>query len=331
MSERKRILFIDFAKALAIIQVVIIHYLPDEYPSWYGHLHYFIHGFQRMPLFMFVSGFVYIAAIKKDYYGRFLFHKFKRLMIPYFAVSFLIISIKLATQGSAYVQHPVTIMTYVHIFYLPEAGPFLWFVWALWWMFVVLPVFDNKYKRLLLLALAVVMYYLPFSFIEIFCLDKFKEMFVFFCLGCVSYDYKSSLKKVGQIPFYIFMILFFTINYLKIAHLLPSGLKIFVPLVCIAFFLSFCKWLEQKNWLPLNKLLMIIVSSLFIIYLFHTTCAGFAKAIVHKIPILMDAQNDLMFALGAVIVISSGIIVPILLDRFVFRKYKLTKMLFGYK
>jgi hypothetical protein len=45
----------------------------------------------------------------------------------------------------------------------------------------------------------------------------------------------------------------------------------------------------------------------------------------------MDAQNDLMFTLGAVIVVSCGIIVPILLDRLVLKKYRITIILFGYK
>ncbi len=331
MSERKRILYIDFAKALAIILVVIGHYIPDEHPDWYGHLRDIIYGF-HMPLFMFASGFVYVATVRQETYGSFLLRKFKRLMIPYFVVSILIISIKIATQGTAYVENHVTLMSYVRLFYLPEAGYFTWFVWALWWMFVVVPVFDNKYKRLVMLALAIVMHYLPVSFPEIFCLKEFKKMFVYFCLGCVIYDYKDSLKKLEQIPFYIFMILFVIINYLNIINLLQTELfKSIIPLIGIAFVMSFCKWLEQKNWLPLNNLLLIIASSSYIIYLLHTTFEGFAKAVVHKIPALMDAQNDLMFSLGAVIVISCGIIVPIILDRFVLRKYRLTKILFGYK
>jgi peptidoglycan/LPS O-acetylase OafA/YrhL len=157
-------------------------------------------------------------------------------------------------------------------------------------------------------------------------------MFVYFCLGCVVYDYKDSLKKAGVIPFWTFMIAFVIINWLKTTNLLPCELqKILTPLIGIAFVLSLCKWLEQKKWHPLIDLLMLIAYSSYIIYLLHTTFEGFTKAIVHKIPILMDAQNDLMFTLGAVIVVSCGIIVPVFLDRFVLRKYRLTRLLFGYK
>lgn len=45
----------------------------------------------------------------------------------------------------------------------------------------------------------------------------------------------------------------------------------------------------------------------------------------------MDAQNDWYFSLGALIVISCGVIAPILLDIYVLRRYKVTKVLFGYK
>ena len=55
-------------------------------------------------------------------------------MVPYFSVSAIVITIKLLTEGHAYVENPVTWMSYVKMLYLPEAGYFLWFIWALWWM-----------------------------------------------------------------------------------------------------------------------------------------------------------------------------------------------------
>ena len=88
-------------------------------------------------------------ATKKDVpYRHFLMKKVKRLMVPYFSVSAIIITIKLATAGNAYVENPVTVMSYLKMFYLPEAGYFLWFIWALWWMFVLVPLFKTKQARL---------------------------------------------------------------------------------------------------------------------------------------------------------------------------------------
>lgn len=59
-----RIVFLDIAKAICIILVVVGHYMPDNSPMWYVMLNKVIYTF-HMPLFMFVSGYVYIATKKR--------------------------------------------------------------------------------------------------------------------------------------------------------------------------------------------------------------------------------------------------------------------------
>lgn len=61
-----------------------------------------------MPLFMFASGYVYIATKKDIGYGSFLIKKIKRLMIPYITTSIMVISIKMLMQGGLSVEDPVT-------------------------------------------------------------------------------------------------------------------------------------------------------------------------------------------------------------------------------
>lgn len=332
MADKKRILYIDFAKAIAIILVVIGHYSPNNYPVWYSQMRSIIYGF-HMPLFMFASGFVYIATVRQESYGTFLLRKLKRLMIPYLVVSVIIITIKMLTQGTAYVENPVTPMSYVRILYLPEAGYFTWFIWALWWMFVLVPLFNDKRKRLILLVCAIILYFLPITFPSEFCLRQFKGMLVFFSLGCVIWDYKDKLGWFKIIPVYMYFVLFVGINALKYISVPTEmdGVKIIMSLVGIAFLVRFCKWIEERQHTYTNKILMTIASSSYVIYLLHTTFEGFAKAIVHKVPILMDANNNLMFSLGAIIVILCGIIIPIVLDIYVLRRNKVAQFLFGYK
>ena len=76
---------------------------------------------------------------------------------------------------------------------------------------------------------------------------------------------------------------------------------------------------------------MQISASSYIIYLFHTTFEGFTKSLVLKIPFLNDISNHFIFTIGAIIVISSGVILPIILNEKVLKKYNLTKTLFGLK
>lgn len=195
----QRLISFDIAKAICIILVVIGHYVPDYSPQWYVGVHDVIYTF-HMPLFMFASGFIYMATKKDILYKNFLWKKVKRLMVPYLSVSAIVITIKLLTEGHAYVENPVTMMSYVKMFYLPEAGYFLWFIWALWWMFVIVPLFKTKQMRLGLFVLAIVLHYIPDFLPEIFCLRPFQGMLVYFILGAVCFDWKQQISFLSKVP-----------------------------------------------------------------------------------------------------------------------------------
>lgn len=62
---------------------------------------------------------------------------------------------------------------------------------------------------------------------------------------------------------------------------------------------------------------MTTSSSSYIIYLFHTTFEGFAKAIVLKMPYLKDVDNGIFFSIGALIVVTCGVAIPIMLNELV--------------
>lgn len=92
---------------------------------------------------------------------------------------------------------------------------------------------------------------------------------------------------------------------------------------------SLSMYMDRKNFD--SKCLLIVSSSSYIIYLFHTTFQGFAKAIVFKTLYLNNMDNDLSFSIGAIIVVSCGVVIPILLNELVFKKYNITRILFGLK
>lgn len=127
--------------------------VPDGMPEWYEVMHDWIYQF-HMPLFMFASGYIYIAFKKDEPYRQFIWKKVKRLMVPYFSTSAIVITIKLLTQRGMYVENPVTALSYLKMFYLPEAGYFLWFIWALFLMFCIAPLFKNRMARTVLFAVA---------------------------------------------------------------------------------------------------------------------------------------------------------------------------------
>lgn len=75
---------------------------------------------------------------------------------------------------------------------------------------------------------------------------------------------------------------------------------------------------------------MVVFSSSYIIYLFHTTFEGFAKAVVHKTPFFTDG-NSVLFIINVAIVVGCGVVCPIILHRYVLNKTHFSKVLFGLK
>lgn len=60
---------------------------------------------------------------------------------------------------------------------------------------------------------------------------------------------------------------------------------------------------------------------------FSTTFEGLVKAVLRKL--LIDSNVWYVFIPSAILVIFSGVIIPMLLYRFVLKKHRITKLLFG--
>ena len=327
----QRLVSLDIAKALCIILVVIGHYFPDNAPAWYVCLHDAIYMF-HMPLFMFASGYIYNATQKEIGYGAFISKKVKRLLIPYFSVSFIVITIKLLTQGNALVENPVTIMSYLQVFWLPSAGFFLWFIWALWWIFVLIPVFKTKQSRMVLFVLSIILFFLPVEFPSIFCLAEFKDMLIYFMLGVVCYDNKELFSVVvSRFPFSGIVIFAVCVIVNQIYGSNEVNLYFIPAFAGILMTMQLSRIVETKTNADHIKWLMQLSASSYMIYLFHTTFEGLAKSVCHKIPFIANGTNDASFIVGAVIIISCGVIVPVLLHNFVLSRTRVTRFLFGLK
>ena len=323
----QRLLSFDIAKAICIILVVIGHYVPVYSPQWYVGVHDVVYTF-HMPLFMFASGFIYMATKKDMPYKDFIWKKVKRLMVPYLSVSAIVITIKLLTEGHAYVENPVTWMSYVKMLYLPEAGYFLWFIWALWWMFVISPLFKTKQIRLGLFVLAIVLHYIPNILPEIFCLSQFQGMLVYFMLGVVCCDWKQQISFVSKVPAWCILGFFAIAEGMNFMDM-GGQISMLLPYLGIAAIMALSSLIEKWNHKS-NDWLMVVSSSSYIIYLFHTTFEGFAKAVVHKISYFTDG-NEVLFIINVFIVVGCGIVCPIILHRYILNKTHVTKLMFGLK
>ena len=328
LQTAKRDLVIDYAKGLAIILVVIGHWNPDDAPIWWHQINKIIYTF-HMPLFMMASGFLYIATLRSQSYFQFLLKKARRLMLPYISTSIIIITIKLLMQGNAYVEHPVTYFSYLEILWSPSAGYFLWFIWALWWMFVIIPFFKTKQSRLALFVVALILAYIPLSATQIFCFAQTQRMLVFFVLGTLLSDYKVLLDGLYRIPWYLIVLLFSLLEYLYLIKVpfmneILAYIGIATIIICSHSLLLFNKAAFIK------KLLFHISLSSYIIYLFHTTFEGFTKSFLIKVfPGMLSPTNSLLFFCSSLLIITMGTILPIALYRYVLPKSKILRYLFG--
>jgi surface polysaccharide O-acyltransferase-like enzyme len=321
-----RVISLDIAKSICIILVVIGHYSPDNAPSLWILTHNLIYSF-HMPLFMFASGYIYMVTYRKKSYSEFIFRKFKRLMIPYFATSVIIITLKLLSQKGLYVQHPVAFYTYLKIFYLPVAGYFLWFVWTLFEIFLIIPLFKSKRQRLLLFFIALIIHYLQFPTTDIFCVQEFKSMFIFFMLGVIIAEQKSLNQQAKLVPIYL-PIVFFIIIYIFNLYIKLYIIDALLPYLGIYAVCNISRLINLHKSI-IKRMLLLMTPYIYTIYLFHTTFEGFAKAILYKVHIC--TTYFILLPIDTSIIIFCGIAIPILLHKYILEKNRIAAYLLGIK
>lgn len=334
---KQRILTLDIARAIAIILVAIGHFVVEPMPTFYKGLHDIIYTF-HMPLFMFVSGFLSITTMNRYSYGSFLKKKFYRLLIPYFVMSIIIITIKLLSESHLKVEHPVTINDYFEILWLPKAGYFLWFIFALWWMMVIIPFFNTPRKRLLLLILSIPLHLLSGEFTTVFCLSQTASYAIYFSAGMVMNDClkRVPIRKICMVSFFCFPVLagLFVSNIygvLNCNNFLMSILNLITALTGIGFTIAISNSIEKFGIEKIKTVLLSVSGASYIIYLIHTTCMGFAKSILFKLHFLNEYDNSFLnYSLAELIVpIFAGGVVPYFLYIIILRRYRITQFLFG--
>lgn len=332
-NKKERLYAIDVARAICIVLVASYHYYPEDAPLWHDNIQKFLITF-RMPFFMFVSGYVYayIYSNKNVNYLDFVKTKFLRLIIPYFFVSCLIITIKLLTQGSGEVDHPVTMYSYVEMLWRPSAGTFLWFIYVLFIMFMIVPLFKTKQSRLCLFFLTLILALSNVQFPELFSLYKLKSMFVYYMFGIVVCEYFEIRTFFKKIPFVIVFVSFLVISYYNVQGSLFEFGKlanvIVLPLLGIGTMLHFAKFISKYE--KVRQYSVVVASATYVIYLLHTTFMGFTKMSLRKIPFLVDPNETIGYLLGTIIVIFVGVVGPVM-AYFVIKRYRLTRFLFGLK
>lgn len=285
---------------------------------------------------MFASGFIYkrfspVIHTGKQY-ASFIKNKVHRLVVPYLSVSLILITVKIIASHYLEVDNPCTPYSFIEMLYMPAAGYFLWFIYVLFLIFLIVPFFSTRKSRIILWGISLVMYLLPIDFPAVFCLNQFKTYLLFFMSGVIFAESYDIDKHYMWSRWIIIPLLLLCINIIITTYVDYTD-NSYISIILIKLFLAFngilsILWISRYCCKYRQKLLLVIASSSFIIYLLHTTFESFCRTVLfYTIPGL----SNKFFILSACIIVLAGIIIPILIDRNIIRKYTITRYLFGLK
>ena len=194
-AAAKRISWIDTAKGIGILFVVLGHYIQTLYVKSEGgqFTFYWIYSF-HMPLFFFLSGLVY----KHKKWRSFLHGLLKNLLIPtiafsilYFLYKALIIKENMDWWGIIVCDRD----SFMHLY---------WFMWAMLWtkfLYYIINSFIQSPKVVLEISIVVLCICFLLKLNEFLirmplCLGNVPYIFVFYAAGVVVHNYKIGEVKV---------------------------------------------------------------------------------------------------------------------------------------
>ena len=191
---------------------------------------------------------------------------------------------------------------------------------------------NAYFSYTVVLTMGVLLHFLPSGLTKMFCMHEFSVMLVWFMLGVMAFETEwlhRFLQPFSYTKLGIASLCFVAgeCMYMMKCTAIPY-FSLILSAIGIWFVIEMSKCI-CKGWTEVKKghWLMAVSASSYIIYLFHTTFEGFIKAIVRKLP--MDTDVWYIFAPSVIVVVAAGVVVPIVLHRYVLNRFKLTRMLFG--
>lgn len=173
----------------------------------------------------------------------------------------------------------------------------------------------------------------PLPLTDVFCLAQFKNMLVFFMLGVIAFEcvkLHSFIKDFNVKQSVVIVALFVVCQYIRFSveeqGIMTSIINVLLPYLGILFIVEISKMWCHVAKLYKNSAIMLVAASSYVIYLLHTTFEGFTKAVFRKLP--LDTDLWYIFSAETIVVIAVGVIGPMLCFK-VFKKYKLTRRMFG--
>lgn len=320
--------------------VVVGHYYPPDSPAWWTILHNLIYTF-HMSVFFFAAGYVWHMRAQEKYVGYFL-RKAARLLVPCASVILLYLPVKLAASLFTDLGHPVNATNLAKVVTDPAHSflPFIWFFYVLFILYAVFPIAHRWGPRGIWLSIAVAaaMY-----------LRSENHYIIMTALGYLYFAGGALLAER---------------LHLDLDRHIPGPAPELAVAVGIAFVAIALLWKPGYGWSAQPRFFLVSVlgtmttvlccqvivaahhashggegptrrpillacltgigASSMTICLFHTLFAGAAKTGLNRLPLLAE----LPFAVKAIPCVLAGLVLPLAMERAVFRRVGLLSILF---
>lgn len=290
IESNRRMVWVDYAKGIAIILVAYRHILIGiersgiDVAIWLRNANDIVYSF-RMPLFFILSGIFISRTIEKYPASAFVKLKSKTILYPYLVWGFIQITIQILL--SRYTNSQRQFIDYTYLITNPRAIDQLWYLLALFncsILFFLLS-FTLKLNRIIITVIALVLYAVSEPIEEISLIHDIAYYFLFLVIGVLCRDffvkeeYQRYFKSVpillASLPF------FFASQWYWLSHQ-DMNLFLFLPVTLVGCFviysLSFI--LAERGWL---SAITIAGRHSLQIYLMHLLVVSFVRMVMVKI------------------------------------------------
>ena len=318
--QKSRELWVDYTKMFACILVVLGHLLQglnkaniQWNESLYSNINTFIYIF-HMPLFMCLSGYLYKRYTKirnlREYF-EFIKKKLINLGIPYiiFYLAYVLINMMFSSSVNSQkgIQDILNILT--------NPIPPFWFLYALFFIFLLVPLLEKllKNNRKLILVISILLHIFNIYYkSEIYAIDIVFEYFVYFYIGEFLVDkIKENYKNMNVLLNIIFFIIL-SLGYCYIVenNILSNNITLIFKFILAILGVS-VNIKVFKNWVKViekYRILNVMSKNTFPIYLMHTIFSAGIRIVLLKLNIT-NFYIHLFFGLAL------GIVGPIIVEK----------------
>ncbi|MBO5446087.1 acyltransferase [bacterium] len=277
MEKSKRLFHIEILQAFGILCVFLGHALRIYHDGgWYFHktqtifafdiIDKFIYSF-HMPLFMFLSGFLfYLNKDKIQNAWEYVLKRVKRLLLPFYLAGFLYVLPMICFINPL----DKSVGFYYTSFLTLDYTWHLWFLIDLFilTLFFVLYYFKfNKINKYVVLAVLIGINLLatigPSS-----CLARIPKFAIFFYLGCLFVENKDFIEKTLARYIWVILSIFAGVEILLYFAYKNALIDLFGAVLAILFFYLLALKLSQKTN-GQNKVVSFLSVNLLSLYIIH--------------------------------------------------------------